>query len=87
MPPRKRKIGRKVKPPVVRLGRRRYDGMYILAYRRNATWEANNGFRYSEGVIRSFCSDDFHRITRFRLKPGECIEVRIPIERVRVGKL
>lgn len=32
--------------------------------------------------IDHFCPEDFERITRYKLKPGECKRVRINIEEV-----
>lgn len=33
--------------------------------------------------VSSFCSRDFERQTRYRLKPGECKRVRISVEEVK----
>ena len=33
--------------------------------------------------IESFCPKEFERITRFKMKPGECKRVRIHIEEVK----
>ncbi len=35
-----------------------------------------------DGCLRTFCSKEFESITGFHLEPGECVRVRIIVEKV-----
>ena len=38
------------------------------------------GAYVGSGFVDGFCARDFERITRFKLKPGECKRVRISVK-------